>query len=269
MSKGGVAHALACACQTTPRSFPLDSDASPTLRCPRCPCRCARRDAVARCRSRAPFRPGCANDAISASRPFRSDHQHSYEVTIDSETTAARTLDVAMHFTRGRARGRSCWRFPRGVPGTTCSSGSRGACRTSRRRLDGDAALPVASNSDFPDLGSSKGLKAGANVTVDFKYLADTIDRAVAWTRSGLRVLQRHERVHVSGGARLRLAGARTTIHTPIRVEHRNRDARSDRGCGGWRVLRRSAAHIRSRRTTTISWTCRSSSGGSISTACR
>ena len=89
-------------------------------------------------------------------------------------------LDVAMHFTVGGAR-----------------AGGAGAARVESRALRAALVRParVALHTGMMDgtplswrqldfqTWELEGTKPGGKVTVEFKYLADTIDRAVAWTR--------------------------------------------------------------------------------------
>ena len=98
MSKGGVAHALACACQTTPRLFLSTLMLRLLSVAP-----AARAGALV-----AMLWLGAAPAPLSAQGAPMTRSAHlahsapitniSYEVTIDSETAAARSLAVAMHF---------------------------------------------------------------------------------------------------------------------------------------------------------------------------
>jgi predicted metalloprotease with PDZ domain len=102
-----------------------------------------------------------------------------YDVTLDSATNRSRTLDVAMHFTVGGA-GPVVLGLPAWSPGHYVLLWF--ARRVSHFTPTMDGAPLSWHQLDF-QTWELEGTKPGANVTVDFKYLADTIDRAVAWTR--------------------------------------------------------------------------------------
>jgi predicted metalloprotease with PDZ domain len=103
----------------------------------------------------------------------------SYEVTADSETTAARSLAVAMHF-RVAGPGPVVLALPAWSPGHY-------QLLWFARRVSSfsptSAERPVNWHQLDFQTWELDGLKVGASVTVAFDYLADTIDRAVAWTR--------------------------------------------------------------------------------------
>jgi predicted metalloprotease with PDZ domain len=102
-----------------------------------------------------------------------------YEVTVDSLTTRARSLAVAVHF-RVDGPGAVVLALPAWTPGHY-------ELLWFARRISnfsptqGGVALPWH-QLDF-QTWQLDGVKAGAQVSVAFDYLADTIDRAVAWTR--------------------------------------------------------------------------------------
>jgi predicted metalloprotease with PDZ domain len=102
-----------------------------------------------------------------------------YDVTLDSATNRARTLDVAMHFTVG-GPGPVVLALPAWSPGHYVLLWF--ARRVSHFTPTMDGAPLSWHQLDF-QTWELEGAKPGANVTVEFKYLADTIDRAVAWTR--------------------------------------------------------------------------------------
>ncbi len=103
----------------------------------------------------------------------------SYEVTIDSTTTAARSMAVAMHF-RVTEAGPVVLALPAWTPGHyTMLWFARRVSRFSPM-IEG-RPLPWH-QLDF-QTWRLDGTAPGARVTVAFDYLADTIDRAVAWTR--------------------------------------------------------------------------------------
>lgn len=103
----------------------------------------------------------------------------SYEVTVDSGTTAARSLEVAMHF-RVTGPGPVVLALPAWTPGHY-------TLLWFARRLSSftptSADRPVEWHQLDFQTWQLDGLKPGATVTVGFDYLADTNDRAVAWTR--------------------------------------------------------------------------------------
>ena len=103
----------------------------------------------------------------------------SYEVTADSETTAERSLAVAMHF-RVTGPGPVVLALPAWSPGHY-------ELLWFARRVSSFSPTSAARPVDWHQLDFETwqldGLKPGATVTVAFDYLADTIDRAVAWTR--------------------------------------------------------------------------------------
>ncbi len=102
-----------------------------------------------------------------------------YDVTMDSATNRTRTLDVAMHFTVG-GPGPVVLALPAWSPGHYVLLWF--ARRVSHFTPTMDGAPLSWHQLDF-QTWELEGTKPGANVAVDFKYLADTIDRAVAWTR--------------------------------------------------------------------------------------
>jgi predicted metalloprotease with PDZ domain len=102
-----------------------------------------------------------------------------YDVTLDSATNRTRTLDVAMHFTVG-GPGPVVLALPAWSPGHYVLLWF--ARRVSHFTPTMEGAPLSWHQLDF-QTWELEGTKPGANVTVDFKYLADTIDRAVAWTR--------------------------------------------------------------------------------------
>jgi predicted metalloprotease with PDZ domain len=103
----------------------------------------------------------------------------SYEVTIDSETTASRSLAVAMHF-RVVGAGPVVLGLPAWSPGHY-------TLLWFARRVSSFTPTSAGHPVDWHQLDFQTwqldGLKPGAVVTVAFDYLADTNDRAVAWTR--------------------------------------------------------------------------------------
>ena len=102
-----------------------------------------------------------------------------YDVTLDSATNRARTLDVAMHFTVG-GPGPVVLALPAWSPGHYVLLWFARRVSHFTPTMDG---TPLSWHQLDFQTWELEGTKAGANVTVDFKYLADTIDRAVAWTR--------------------------------------------------------------------------------------
>jgi predicted metalloprotease with PDZ domain len=102
-----------------------------------------------------------------------------YDVTLDSATNRTRTLDVAMHFTVG-GPGPVVLGLPAWTPGHYVLLWF--ARRVSHFTPTMEGAPLSWHQLDF-QTWELEGTKPGANVTVDFKYLADTIDRAAAWTR--------------------------------------------------------------------------------------
>ncbi len=103
----------------------------------------------------------------------------SYEVTIDSETTAARSLAVAMHF-RVAGPGPVVLALPAWTPGHY-------TLLWFARRISSFSPTSAGGPVEWSQLDFQTwrldGLKPGSTVTVAFDYLADTNDRAVAWTR--------------------------------------------------------------------------------------
>jgi predicted metalloprotease with PDZ domain len=102
-----------------------------------------------------------------------------YDVTVDSATNRTHTLDVAMHFTVASA-GPVVLALPAWTPGHYVLLWF--ARRVSHFTPTMDGAPLSWHQLDF-QTWQLDGTKPGAKVSVEFKYLADTIDRAVAWTR--------------------------------------------------------------------------------------
>jgi predicted metalloprotease with PDZ domain len=126
--------------------------------------------------ARAQGEPQTRSERTAHSAPIASVR---YDVTLDSATNRTRTLDVAMHFTVG-GPGPVVLALPAWTPGHYVLLWF--ARRVSHFTPTMDGATLSWRQLDF-QTWELEGTKPGANVTVDFKYLADTIDRAVAWTR--------------------------------------------------------------------------------------
>jgi hypothetical protein len=102
-----------------------------------------------------------------------------YDVTLDSATNRTRTLDVAMHF-KVAGPGPVVLALPAWSPGHYVLLWF--ARRVSHFSPTMNGAPLSWRQLDF-QTWQLDGTTPGASVAVDFKYLADTIDRAVAWTR--------------------------------------------------------------------------------------
>jgi predicted metalloprotease with PDZ domain len=102
-----------------------------------------------------------------------------YDVTVDSATTRARSLAVAMHFKVG-GPGPVVLALPAWSPGHYVLLWFARRVSQFTPTMNG---MPLSWHQLDFQTWQLDGTTPGAAVTVDFHYLADTIDRAVAWTR--------------------------------------------------------------------------------------
>jgi predicted metalloprotease with PDZ domain len=117
-----------------------------------------------------------AHPQPSASTPISDVH---YTVTVDSTTVIRRAIDVAMDF-RVDGDGPLVLSLPAWSPGHYTLLWF--ARRMSHLRLEANGA-PLYWRLVDAQTWRVTGARKGQRVTVRFSYLADTIDRAVAWTK--------------------------------------------------------------------------------------
>jgi predicted metalloprotease with PDZ domain len=102
-----------------------------------------------------------------------------YDVTLDSATNRTRTLDVSMHF-KVAGPGPVVLALPAWSPGHYVLLWFARRVSHFTPTMNG---TPLSWHQLDFQTWQLDGTTPGASVAVDFKYLADTIDRAVAWTR--------------------------------------------------------------------------------------
>jgi predicted metalloprotease with PDZ domain len=102
-----------------------------------------------------------------------------YDVTLDSATNRTRNLDVAMHF-KVVGPGPVVLALPAWSPGHYVLLWFARKVSQLTPAMNG---APLAWRQLDFQTWQLDGTTPGANVTVGFKFLADTIDRAAAWTR--------------------------------------------------------------------------------------
>jgi predicted metalloprotease with PDZ domain len=102
-----------------------------------------------------------------------------YDVTLDSATNRTRTLDVSMHF-KVAGPGPVVLALPAWSPGHYVLLWFARRVSHFTPTMNG---TPLSWHQLDFQTWQLDGTTLGASVAVDFKYLADTIDRAVAWTR--------------------------------------------------------------------------------------
>jgi predicted metalloprotease with PDZ domain len=102
-----------------------------------------------------------------------------YDVTLDSATNRTRTLDVAMRF-KVAGPGPVVLALPAWSPGHYVLLWFARRVSHFTPTMNG---TPLSWHQLDFQTWQLDGTTPGASVAVDFKYLADTIDRAVAWTR--------------------------------------------------------------------------------------
>jgi predicted metalloprotease with PDZ domain len=112
---------------------------------------------------------------LPVSAPIADVH---YDVTIDSQTVAHHSIDVAMHF-RVAGPGPVVLALPAWSPGHYTVLWF--ARRVSHFSPTADGHELDWRKQDYQTWRIA--VRQGQQVTVSFKYLADTIDRAVAWTQ--------------------------------------------------------------------------------------
>jgi predicted metalloprotease with PDZ domain len=120
--------------------------------------------------------PQTRSERVARSAPIADVR---YDVTVDSAATRARSLAVAMHF-KVAGSGPVVLALPAWSPGHYVLLWF--ARRVSQFTPTMNGAPLSWHQLDF-QTWQLDGTTPGAAVTVDFHYLADTIDRAVAWTR--------------------------------------------------------------------------------------
>jgi len=102
-----------------------------------------------------------------------------YDVTLDSATNRTRNLDVSMHFTVA-GPGPVILALPAWSPGHYVLLWFARKLSHFTPAMNG---TPLSWRQLDFETWQLDGTKPGATVSVDFKFLADTVDRAAAWTR--------------------------------------------------------------------------------------